>query len=146
MYAILLTRMRKRAQGFTLIELILAIAVLGILAVSAFAIFINITTNARQASRDGTVGALRAGINIFRTSDLINNGPPGIYPATLDNVAANTACSITDLCFGTVLHQGIPDVNWLKTDNTTYVYNDGTSTFTYTYTPATGAFTSPTAP
>lgn len=129
-----------------MIEMILAIAVLGILAVSAFAIFINISTNARQASRDGTVGAVRSGINIFRTNDLINNGPPGNYPATLDAVAASTVCSTTNPCFGNVLHQGIADINWTKTNDTTYVYNDGTTTYTYTYTPATGAFTSPTAP
>lgn len=138
--------MQKKSQAFTLIELILAIAVLGILAVSAFAIFINISTQARQASRDGTAGAVRSGINIFRTNDLINTGPPGNYPATLDAVAGNTACSPTDPCFGTVLHQGIADANWSKTNNTTYIYNDGTSIFTYTYNPATGAFTSPTAP
>lgn len=136
----------KDSRGFTLIELVLVITILGILAVSALPNFINVATQARQASRDGVSGAVRAGVALFRANDLVVNGPPGVYPPSLDAQANGTTCAPATPCFGTVVTNGITDGRWSKTNGTTYVYNDGTSTFTYTYSVANGTFTSPTAP
>lgn len=136
----------KDRRGFTMIELVLVITILGILAVSALPNFIDVATKARQASRDGVSGAVRAGIALYRADDLVRNGPPGIYPAALDAVANGAACAPGAACFSTVVTNGITDGRWSKTNGTTYVYNDGTSSFTYTYSTANGSFTSPTAP
>ena len=133
-------------KGFTLIELVLVITILGILAVAALPQFIDVSTKAEQASRDGVTGAVRAGIALYRANDLVANGAPGNYPATLDGVAADSDCGPAALCFATVLTTGVSDSNWHKTNGTTYTFNDGTNTFTYTYTAAAGTFVSPTAP
>ena len=137
--------MLRKTKGFTLIELVLVITILGILAVAALPSFINVSTQARQASRDGVTGAVRSGVAMFRANDLVVNGPPGVYPTTLD-AATNGAGSPTNLLFTSILSQGISDGRWTRVSDTSYTYNDGTNTFTYTYTPATGSFTSPTAP
>lgn len=136
----------KSKKGFTLIELVLVITVLGILAVAALPNFIDVSTNARQSSRDGVVGAVRAGVSLFRANDLVQNGPPGSFPATLDAAADGTAASPAAPLFGNIMQQAISDDAWTKVNATTYTFNDGTTTFTYTYTPATGTFSSPTAP
>lgn len=137
----------QNRKGFTLVELVLVIAILGILAIAALPQFINVSTQARQASRDGVVGAVRSGIVLFRANDLVVNGAPGDWPTTLDAAAASSTASASNLFYDTVLTQGVADGNWSKGAGVnTYVYDDGTTTFTYTYTPADGTFTSPTAP
>lgn len=139
--------MIHRTRGFTLVELVLVIAILGILAVAALPQFINVSTQARQASRDGVTGAVRSGIMLFRANDLVVNGPPGTWPATLDAAAANSTAGPANTFYNNVLTSGVSATSWAKgaTVNT-YIFNDGTSTFTYTYTPAAGTFVSPTAP
>lgn len=122
-------------KGFTLIELILVIAILGILAVAALPRFMNLTGDAERASRDGVTGAVRSGIALYRANDMITNGGNGAYPTTLDS-NGNTACTT---CFGTILTNAVNDASWTKS-NLIYTFNDGTSTFNYTYNTTTGAF------
>ncbi len=129
-------------KGFTLVELVLVIAILGILAVSALPNFTNVTTQAESASRDSVAGAIQTGLALYRANDMTQNGPPGNYPTQLDNLAANTPCSPATPCFGNVLQAAIADYRggrgWLKLNATTYSFNDGTTTYNYTYDPIAG--------
>ncbi len=135
----------RNNKGFTLIELVLVITILGILAVMALPNFIDVSTKAKQSARDGVVGAVRAGINLFKANDLVQNGPPGNYPTTLDARADGTVAGPGATVFDNVLQQGVADKGWTKVDATHYDFSDGTATYHYTYTPATGQFSSPTA-
>lgn len=51
---------RKRHAGFTLIELVIVIAILAILAAFALPRFVNLTTQARVATLQGVAGALNS--------------------------------------------------------------------------------------
>ena len=127
----------REPKGFTLIELVLVITLLGILAVVALPRLFNMTTGARTAARDGVVGAVRSGVALFRANDLVQGGA-GTFPATLD-VNADGGCAT---CFTNVLDQPLSDTRWTKA-GLAYTYDDGdagTANVTYTYVPATGAF------
>jgi len=119
----------KRKSGFTLIELIMIIVILGILAAVAVPQYFNLSTTAQTAAERGVVGGVRSGIQTYFAQNRA-------FPATLD-AATNAACSSTNACFTTVLSQGGITADWTKATATTYTGPAGT---TYTYTAATGSF------
>lgn len=100
----------KNNSGFTLIELILVIAILGILAVAVAPQFVNIQANAQTAQAQGTAGAVRDGINMQFAQTLATTGT-GAFPATLDDNAGN--CTTADPCFEEVLQNGVTAA-WTK--------------------------------
>lgn len=58
--------MGKQARGFTLVELIVVIVILGILAATALPKFINITGEAKYAKMQGLEGGLRSAVEVVR--------------------------------------------------------------------------------
>ena len=129
--------MFRREKGFTLIELIMVIVLLGLLAVVAVPQFYGLQANARVAAEQGVVGGVRAGIYSLRSNNVANNIAP-IIPATLGGAAG--ACTTANPCFGTVLDQGGVTQDWTCITTTTY-RGPSNGTNVYTYNATTGAFT-----
>ena len=87
--------MRNTQQGFTLIDLVVVIVILGILAATALPRFINISNEARTASVNGIAGSLRSAVVIVQAKFLAVGA--GTSPVTMTDgttVAVSTTTGI----------------------------------------------------
>lgn len=64
--------MNKKQAGFTLIELIIVIVILGILAVTAAPKFLDLQGDAQKSALQGVDGALSSAVNIVYGKSIIN--------------------------------------------------------------------------
>jgi len=120
----------RNSKGFTLVELVMVIVIVGILAVTAMPKFFNLQNDAKETAEKGVVGAVRSGIYTYFASN------KGVWPTALDS-AKTAACSTSNPCFTTVLTQGGITSDWTKTGNYTY---QGPTGSIYTYTVSSGEF------
>ena len=55
----------KKSKGFTLIELMIVVAIIGILAAVAIPKFADLVTRSKEASIKGSLGAVRSAVSIY---------------------------------------------------------------------------------
>ena len=81
--------MNTRQTGFTMIELIVVIIILGVLSAVALPKFVNMRGDAEQASADGIAGAAAAAMNLNYSGCALTN-----------NVATANKCVTIATCAG----------------------------------------------
>lgn len=77
--------MSRQQSGFTLVELVIVIVLLGLLAASALPRFSNLTQDARKASLSGLAGSLRSAATIAHATYLAK-GQASNADVSLDGV------------------------------------------------------------
>ena len=150
----------KSSKGFTLIELVIVIVVLGILAATAVPKFIDIQSNAKESVLVSYSGALKSSVNMIKYLHIISGEPDQLiiddaelsffdqgfktkYPVAITAIE----CSVFwNTVVGGVKATAIPALNTSETLLTTY--SDNICTYNYddfgliNYTSGSGEITS----
>lgn len=127
--------LKEQLTGFTLIEVVMVMVLLGLLATVAIPKYYDLQNDANTAAEKGVAGAVRAGVHTYFAKNRT-------YPATLDS-ATPAVCSATNKCFDAVLDQNGITSSWIKTDSLSYQSPAGN---TYIYKPGEGSFLSSSTP
>ena len=143
--------MVRKQKGFTIIELVVVVVILGILAAVAFPRFINLTTDARFAAVNGIAGGLRSAVAVSQaryfatgtnTSPItmadgtsvavgVSAAASGVPTNTTGGIGNAMRCESATACQGVTIDLTVTPSTWRPTG--------GAAGCQATYEPSTGA-------
>jgi len=119
--------MKRNNKGFTLIELIMVIVIMGILAAVVVPKFFSFTAEAHTSHKAAVMGAIKSGLNLYAANELVDTGYRD-FPNT------------GSLTFAAIMDEAPESSDWIITANGTtedsIIYlgaGDGASATVWTY-------------
>jgi MSHA pilin protein MshA len=127
----------KKQSGFTLIELVVVIVVLGILAATALPRFVNLSGEARAAAKDGLRGAVSTAMSLAYAKAVASGQAGATGSLTIDGQTITLAHGYPNLA---TIDNMLKDAGDSTYDELTGVWTvGGVAACTVTYTAATSA-------
>lgn len=133
--------MKKQQSGFTLIELIMVIVILGILSAFALPRFADLSTDAESAAVQGALGAAKSASAIVHSAFLANGATPVAldgadievvngYPSGDDGDTDGTICDAAQLNddFTCTDNDADPAVMTITNGACSFTYTEATTT------------------
>lgn len=99
-------RSLKNQKGFTLVEMIVVIVILGIIAGAAVPAYINLQTDAQAANNMAYVGALRSALGMRFGQQLVRQG--NTAPASTDVIGTAATANATQVYLDSLVSTPIP--------------------------------------
>ena len=95
--------MQNREQGFTLIELVMVIVILGILAATAIPKFVDLSDEAQTAAVKGVAGSVSGAAAVNYAAYKASDGSKGVGLTGADDAAVCTSANV-----GSIMQGGFP--------------------------------------
>ena len=124
----------KKNKGFTLIELVMVIVILGTLAAIAMPKYVDMRDEALRASAKATINSIRSAIAIQYAKNALNGS--ATFPSTSELTATGSSSIFVE---GHMPNSPIDNANSVKEVNSDPITSaDVDNTTAYLYNPATG--------
>ncbi len=130
--------MKRQQAGFTLIELVVVIIILGILAAVALPKFMGLSSDARASVVNGLNGSVAEAADMVHALAEVNDATGGTGSVTLpDGTKVTTAYGYPDTS-KTGMLLALQDATTSPSQSFPFTYVPATSTATFEYTPPNG--------